>query len=115
MADDGTCTADQTTFDDSEPFFALCQVFEGDGRHLRPASSSSRDTDDHDTGVLCADGDTFSLWAVSIGTGTPVTTTLDLQDAGQFALVAQHDGFVTDATTADGVIVAQPTGADGAR
>ena len=107
VADDGTCTSDQTTLDDSEPFFALCQVFEGDGGRFA-LLTVSRETDDHDTGVLCADGDQFALWAVSIGSGTPVTTTLDLPDAGQFALVAQHDGFVTDATEADGVIVAQP-------
>jgi hypothetical protein len=111
VGDDGTCTSDQTTFDDSEPFFALCQVFEGEGGTFA-LLVVSRDTDDHDTGILCADGDAFSLWAVAIGTGTPVTTTLDLPNAGQFALVAQHDGFVTDATAADGVIVAQPAGAD---
>jgi hypothetical protein len=111
VADDGTCASDQTTLDDSEPFFALCQVFDGEGGTFA-LLTVSRATDDHDTGVLCADGDAFSLWAVAIGSGTPVTTTLDLPNAGQFALVAQHDGFVTDATAADGVVVAQPAGAD---
>ena len=112
VAGDGTCTSDQTTLDDSDSFFGLCQVFEGDGGTFA-LLTVSRDTDDHDTGVLCATDDgTFSLWAVALGTGTPVTTTLELPNAGEFALVAQHDGFVTDATTADGVIVAQPAGAD---
>ncbi len=111
VAADGTCASDQTTLDDSEPFFGLCQVFEGEGGTFA-LLTVSRATDDHDTGVLCADGDAFSLWAVAIGTGTPVTTTLELPNAGQFALVAQHEGFVTDATAADGVVVAQPAGAD---
>ena len=110
VGDDGSCASEQTTLDDSEPFFALCQVFEGEGGTFA-LLTVSRDTDDHDTGILCADGDAFSLWAVAIGTGTPVTTTLDLPDAGQFALVAQHDTFVTDATSAEGTVVAQPAGA----
>jgi hypothetical protein len=111
VAGDGTCASDQTTLDDSDPFFALCQAFEGEGGTF-VVLTVSRDTDDHDTGVLCADGDGFVLWAVSLGSGTPVTTTLDLPDVGEFALVAQHAGFVTEATEADGVVVAQPAGAD---
>ena len=105
---DGSCTSEQTTFDDDPETFALCQVFEGFA-----IVTISREVDDHDTGIACADGDGFTLLATSIGTGTPVTTTVSL-DGGtsDVAVLTVHDGFIGDATSAEGVVVAVPPGRD---
>ncbi|MGQ0618212.1 MAG: hypothetical protein ACT4PW_14700 [Acidimicrobiia bacterium] len=110
VGDDGSCKATaMMTFDAQEPNFALCQVFDGEGGRFAVVTVS-RATDDHDVGLACAVEDGFVVGATAIGEGTPVSTTLDLAGLGTFAILSIHDDFVTDATAAVGVVVAQPAG-----
>ena len=110
VGEDGSCaTTGMVTLDDKEPFFGLCQVFDGDGGRF-VVLTVSRDIDDHDTGLLCESDGAFDVVATVRGTGTPASTTLQLDGLGTIAVLTIHDDFIGDAAAAEGVIVAQPSG-----
>lgn len=110
---DGSCEVPETSFDDQPDFVTLCAGhFSGTGGDFLVVVIT-REVDSHDVGIFCSSGgDDYRLVASIIGAGTPVTQQLDFAGIGEVAGMVLYDGFLSDASSADVVLVSQPQGSE---